>query len=266
MIPTEKNLAREREAEKLRRKEKRKDILKIDNKLLYNAIKEPTLHAFKIIYFLAHELHDLDIPQDKDGIMKVKVDLRKLLEYTNLTAKAVEQRLEKMQETSIKWTKRDEEGRKLSTTWTSLVPRFKRDFTDNSVTIDLYYDIARMIIDVPNHISGTILNVKDMARIKSKHAIRLLPLLHQINGYDMPKQKTLDLDELNAFFGVKMRTIWEIEKRIIKPLQEELKQQKMGFDYVVKKGYETIKRRGRPKALGITIIPKPTARVQMTLL
>lgn len=257
-VPTEKNIAKRKAAAKLSAKG---DIKKIDNKLIESSIKKPNIQALKIIFFLAHELAGMTMPDS--GIIKVKVDLRKLTDYTLISSRDTERYLLQMQATSIKWENDD----KSVSRWTSLIPEFERNFNTKTVEITLFVSIAKMIVDVPKHIGGTILNVKDIARIKSKHAIRLLPILHMINGYDDPKQKTYDLDELNAIFGVKKRSVYQMEKEIVAPLHDELKKtSKMAFEYEVKMGYETIKRRGRPKALGITIIPKPSARVQMTLL
>lgn len=257
-VPTEKNIKKAREAAKAK---ELGDIKKIDNKLIEAAVKKPNIQAMKIIFFLAHELAGQEIPDE--GMLKVKVDLRKLTDYTGIAARDTERYLMHMQGTSIMWENEDGSVAR----WTSLVPRFERNFNNNTVGIDLFNDIAKMIIDVPRHIGGTILNVKDMSRLKSKHTIRMLPILHMINGYDDPKQKTYDLDELNAIFGVKKRSIYQMEKEIIEPLYNELNgSNKMSFDYEIKKGYESIKRRGRPKALGITITPKPRARLQATLL
>lgn len=258
MIPTDKNIAQAKAIRKT-------DIRKIDNNLIENAIKDASAQTLKVIFYLAHELEGEREKIPDTGVLYVTVSLDDMEQYTGIKDTTLRQRLRHMQKTTITWISDDGNIERD----TSLLPEIERDHTHRTAKLTIFSKIAKMIIDVPKHIGGTMLNVKDIARLKSKHAIRLVPLLHRINNYNGKalKQKVLDLDELNAFFGVKKRSIYQMEQEIIKPLYEELQgNAKMAFEYEVQLGYTSTIRRGRPKALGILIRPKPRTRVQQTLL
>jgi plasmid replication initiation protein len=96
-------------------------------------------------------------------------------------------------------------------------------------------------------------NTKVLMKFKSKHTLKLLPLLMRISQYseDVAKRKTYDLDGLNEFFGTKYKRFTDIERKILKPIKEELDtHSKLSFIYETNYDYFDA---GRPKAISITI-------------
>ena len=194
----------------------------------------------------------------------VTIDYEKALAFTGITDAEFTRTLKAMQSVSITFIDEVEKYEE----YINLLPRIKRLYGKKQVEIDLYAKVARLIVDVPKQIGGTMLNVKEICKLKSKHSVRLLPILHMINGFDYPakKEKTYTLEDLNQIFGVKYRNLNEIEDRILKDVQHELNTtSKMGFEYDVNTGYNGIAK-GRPKALSITITPIIRKYVQGELL
>lgn len=255
MTPHEYRMKKEAEAKNL--KSGKGHIQKIHNSFIQSAIHGSNYQALKVIFYLSSILEDLEM--DKPHFTVV-IDYEKALEFTGITDAEFTRTLKAMQSVSITFVDEVEKYEE----YINLLPRIKRLYGKKQVEIDLYAKVARLIIDVPKQIGGTMLNVKDICRLKSKHSIRLLPILHMINGFDehTKKQKTYTLPELNDIFGVSYKKFDDIEKRILKDVQHELNtSSKMGFTYEVNMGYHGIPK-GRPKALSITITPVPKKYVQ----
>lgn len=246
MIPTKENI------KKLTEK-KLQVHKKISNTFIENAINNSNTSALKIIYYLASILKDFNY---KEEFNTLEIDLRDMLKYTELRASDIRNNIKKMQQTSITFMNEKEnieEG-------ISLLPKYKFYWNKNKVDIVLNKTIAKLIVEVTE--KYTFINTKDLMRLKNKHSIRLLPLLNTINGYTK-KQKTLNLGELNAFFGVTYKRIVMIETRILKPIKEELdNNNKMSFEYEI--NYDNAGQ-GRPKAVSVTIKPINRDNYQSTI-
>lgn len=108
-----------------------------------------------------------------------------------------------------------------------------------------------MIVDVKNNY--TFLNTKELMNLKNKHSLRLLPLLNTIANYDIDiaKRKRMTLEELNEFFGTKHRSLYDLEKKILAGVKEELdNNSKLSFVYDI--NFESLGK-GRPRAKDVTI-------------
>lgn len=239
MIPTTENI------KKLQNK-KLEIHKKISNTFIENAIANSNISVLKILYYLAMIL------KKNDGISREKkyktytLDLRDMLKYTELKANDIRNNIKKMQQTSITFI--DEKNNIES--GISLMPEYNFLWNKNKVTIDLNMKIAKLIIEVTD--KYTFINTKELMKLKNKHSIRLLPLLHKINGYDN-KQKTLTMSELNSFFGVKHERLLELERSILKKIKDELENNcKLSFNYEI--NYDNVGK-GRPRATSVTIKP-----------
>lgn len=259
MLPSE--WKRKKEAELQAQKSGKGNIKKIHNSFIQSAIHGSNYQALKVIFYLSSILENLEMEKEH---FTVVIDYEKALKFTGITDTEFTRTLKAMQSVSITFVDEKEQYEE----YINLLPRIKRLYGKKQVEIDLYAKVARLIIDVPKQIGGTILNVKDICSLKSKHSIRLLPILHMINGFEYPaeKKKTYTLEDLNQIFGVKKRKLHEIEDEILKEVQHELNTtSKMGFTYETNKGYHGIAK-GRPKALSITITPVVKKYVQGELL
>lgn len=240
--------------------QKSKPLQKISNDFIDNTIKTNELAALKTIYYLSTVIEDRQQLKDTvtEGIVSITIDLTKMLQYTELTLPSIKRNLKKMQETSITFIDEVED----TIEGFNLLPRYKIIHGKKLVEIDLYKKIANMIVEVSG--SYTFLNTKELMKIKLKHSLRLLPLLHKIHKNDKNKRiKRMTLDDLNEFFGTKYKRFSEVERKILKPIKEEINtSSKMGFTYEI--NFENLGA-GRPKFKEIVLIPKPRNHYQGVL-
>jgi len=224
---------------------------KIANTFIENAIANSNLSALKTIYYLSTIFEKIDMSKMQDDkIIGIKIDKREMLKYTELSADTIIKTTKSMQKTSITFV--DEDG---VIEGMSLLPRYRFVPNRNIVELDLYVRIAKMIIEVKKNY--TMINIKELMKLRRPHSVRMLALLNHIatyrdkDGKPLPKRKVMTLDNLREFFGVNLRNWNEFERKILKPVQEELDQNaKLSFIYEA--NYEVLGR-GRPSFKNIAI-------------
>jgi len=246
MIPTKENITKR----KMENYEKSKLTVhnKISNTFIESAIRNNTETALKTIFFIASGIENLNLDEYEDNkTITVKIDTKNMLQFTKLTLPTIKRNIEAMQETSI--TFYDEENN--TQEGMSLLPYYKFIFGKNSVEIQIYVKIAKLIIDVKRNYS--MINTAQLMKMKSKHTLKLLPLLMRISQYDegTAKRKTMTLGELNQFFGTNYVKFNDIERKILKPMQDELTSNS-SLSFIYETNYDYFDA-GRPKAISITI-------------
>jgi plasmid replication initiation protein len=246
MIPTKENIAKFNASKRAKNK-KPKVHSKVSNTFIENAISDSNLSSLKTLYYLSTVLFELDLAKMQDNkIVGIKIDKREMLKFTDLTADTIIKTVKQMQKTAITFYDNDGviEGM-------SLLPRYNFVPNKNIVELDLYVRIAKMIVDVKKNYTN--INIKDLMLIKNKHSLRLLALLCRISQYDdnVAKRKSFTLDELNLFFGTNLKTWTDIERKIIKPIKEELDSNSK-FSFAYQSNFEKLGR-GRPAFRDITI-------------
>jgi len=217
---------------------------KISNNFIDNTINKNNLNAIKTIFYLATVLDDFDFNKE---IGTLKIDLKKMFKYTNLTAQEARNNLKAMQETSITFINEEKK-------WELhivLIPRIEFFYGQNRIEIDLYSKIAKLIVEVKDNY--TYIDTNILMSLKSKHSIRILPLLEKLRGYSshIAKRKIMSLEDLNQFFGTKYKNIYEIERKILKPAKEELDSRPL-ISFVYRVQMESFGR-GRPRATSVII-------------
>jgi plasmid replication initiation protein len=230
---------------------KKSNLVKIKNDLVESFVKSNNLTALKILFFLAY-----DLKKKPSHLTKIKINTKQLCEYCNINEQTLKKNIKKMQETSISW--KDEKAEN----FVSVIPRASFGYNGH-LEIEMFDDILNMILEVRN--KYTTINAEQLMRMKSKHSARMLLLLEMMNGYDehIPKLKRYDLEELNLLFGTNYKRLGEFERKILKPVKEDLdKNSKISYVYDINydKEFRTV---GRAKAVGATIHlidnnPKPT--------
>jgi plasmid replication initiation protein len=235
-----------------RKKTKKSNIVKIKNDLVESFIKQNNLTALKILFYIAYDCEK--IPSGE--IIKIKMNTKEICEYCKVDIKTITRNLEQMQKTSISWT--DEKSK----SFVSVLPKCHIVYGGN-IEITMFKEVIQMIVDVKN--KYTSVNAEQLMLMKSKHSARMLLLLEMMNGYDehIPKLKRYDLEELNLLFGTNYKRLGEFERKILKPVKEDLdKNSKISYVYDINydKEFRTV---GRAKAVGATIHlidnnPKPT--------
>ncbi len=213
-------------------------------KINNNTIPKNNLNAIKTMFYLASILDDFDFNKEIDTL---RIDLKKMFEYTNMTMQEIKNNLKAIQETSITFINKHEEWEE----YIVLIPKIEFFYGKNLVDIVLFSKIAKLIVEVKNNY--TYIDTKVLMSLKSKHTIRILPLLEKIRGYSshIAKRQKMTLNDLNEFFGTKYKNIYDIERKILKPAKEELDASPtLSFIYTTR--MECFGR-GRPRATSVTI-------------
>lgn len=240
MTPRE---AKEKKLQKLQ-EQKVKPLQKISNNFIQSEIFELNKNALKTVFYLASILDKFDYSKELNTL---DIDLQKMFKYTEMTATDIKNNLRAMQETSITFTDEIEDIEEFIV----LVPRIKFHYGKNRVEIDLYSKIAKLILDVKNNY--TFLNTKTLMSLENKHSLRLLPILHMLNGYsdNVAKRKRYELFDLNSIFGTKYKNLTDISRYILSPVKSELDDvSRLSFLFEI--DYMSLGK-GRPKATSITI-------------
>jgi len=246
MIPTDENIA------KYKRKEYEKSKITIHNKVsntfIESAIKNNTVTALKTIYYLAGGIENLNLKEYQDNkTLTIKFDTREMLKHTGLKLPDIKRNIKKMQETSITFYSKNgkiELGM-------SLLPYYEFVYGKHTIEVQIYVKIAKLIIDVKRNYS--MINTAELMKMKSKHTLKLLPLLMRIEQYseEIGKRKTMTLGELNKFFGTNYKKLSQLELHILRPIQEELNSlSNLNFIYETNYDFFDV---GRPKAISITL-------------
>ena len=223
---------------------------KISNDFIENAIQKNNLICLKIMFYLASVLEKKDLTEVKDDTTLVTsiISTRQMLKYIETNTKDIRQNLKAMQETSISFVDKDEQIVEAM----SLLPYFKIEYGKDRTEVRLFKRIAEMIIGVGRNY--TFLDIGKLMKVKSKHTLRIIPLLYRISQYseNVGKRKRMDLDELNEFFGTNYKSITDIERNILKPTINELKSISH-LNFVYDNVTETFGVKGRPKAISVII-------------
>jgi len=257
-MPTKENIAK-MNADKRAKSKKPKVHQKIANTFIDNAISRSNFSSLKTLYYLSTVLSSTDMSDIQDDkIIGIKIDKREMLKFTDLTVDTIIKTTKQMQETAITFVDADGviEGM-------SLLPRYKFVPNKNVIELDLYVRIAKMIVDVEKNY--TPINIKDLMLVKNAHSLRLLALLCRILNYDkdVAKRKRMSLDELNMLFGTNHKTWTDIERKILKPIKEDLDaNSKISFIYEA--NFDKMGK-GRPGFINVDIDPISKHSIQSRL-
>ena len=219
---------------------------KISNNFINSAILDLNKNALKTIFYLSTILDSFNFKKDLDTI---EIDLRLMFKHTGLTADIVKDNLKGMQKTNITFVNEKEEIEEFIV----LIPRIEFLYGQNKVRIDIYSKIAKLIIDVKDNYNYTPMNIKTILSLKNKHSFRLLPVLNMLSRYsnNVGKRKSYGLGDLNDMFGTNYTTLYEVQRKILSPVKEEL-DNSSNITFIYKVNSEKLGA-GRPKATSIVI-------------
>jgi len=106
-------------------------------------------------------------------------------------------------------------------------------------------------------------NANNLMSLQHKHSLKMQLLLELINNFDddIAKRKRYDLDELNGYFGTKYKRYIDLERRILKPVKEEIDSNStLTFDYFLN---DEASGTGRPKIKEVVIdLIKTTKKIE----
>lgn len=235
-----------KEQQKKLQERKAKPHQKISNTFIENAISQANGNAIKITFYLASILEKQDIDYTKD-LNDLTIDLKDMLKYTDITAHEARRSLKQMQQTSISFINEEKQEELM----VNLLPWIEIKWGKNKVELKLFTKIAKLIIDVKRNYSW--INTKVLMKLRNKHSLRMLPILHMIKGFgeNIPKRKRYELEELNDIFGTSYKRLHDIERFVLKLVKEELDEiSDLSFLYEI--NFSNLGK-GRPVATDITI-------------
>lgn len=228
-----------------------RDIAKISNTLIEAFVKQNNLVALKTLFYIARA--DVKVPDFR--LVTIDIDTESLCKYCNIELTTLKRNIKQMTETSINII--DEK----SESYITVIPKAKFITGTNKLEIDMYKEILELVWQVEKRF--TVIDVKGLMNLNSKHSVRMIQLLEMISGFDNAKRKHYDLEELNLMFGTKYSKIAEFERKILIPVKAELDtNSKLSFIYTVVFKINP-KGKGRPVADKVTIdliqnTPQPT--------
>jgi plasmid replication initiation protein len=119
-----------------------------------------------------------------------------------------------------------------SESYITVIPKAKFITGTNKVEIKMFKEVLELIWQVEKRF--TVIDVKALMSLDSKHSVRMIQLLEMIQGFDNAKRKHYTLAELNLMFGTEYKTFTDFERKILIPVKEELDvNSKLSFIYTV---------------------------------
>ena len=162
-----------------------------------------------------------------------------------------------MTETSISFVDKKED----ITEYISILPYAK--IHKNNIEIKMFKKIIMLIAELKNKF--TIIDLDNLMQLESKHSVRMVQLLEYIRGFSstdtvaetdkkvsIPKRKRYLLEDLNGMFGVNYKGFYEFERKILKPVKEEL-DDKSDLSFLYQLEEENTVSQGRKKHIAVTI-------------
>ena len=149
-----------------------------------------------------------------------------------------------------------------SNSYLSMIPRCKFDY-DNNIYISIFKDVYDLIVNVKTQY--TRINAEQLMLLNSKNSVRMLMILHMIDGFDddVPKLKKYSLETLNNMFGTNIARMGEFDRAILKKAKIDLDTNSiLSFEYDIIYDKDSMSA-GRPRAIGAVIYlidnkPQPT--------
>ena len=232
-----------------------KKELFVSNDFINSIIKKNNNITIKLLFMLVYENN---IIKDKK-ISTLKIDIRKLKSNLDLDFHNLRRNIQNIQKTiiTIKNNKNIIDM--------NLITKTHYDYDKQTIEIDVYNDVLNELQQLKS--KYTIINLDNLFKLNNKHSIRFIQILENINRYDtfIAKTKEFTIDELNQLFDTNYKGFREIERAIIKPIQNELNElSNLSFIYDVIYDLDSNKV-GRKSIIGMKIYLKENKQRQLKL-
>lgn len=221
--------------------------LKVSNDFVNSIITKNNYLTLKILFYV---VHNGIVKESGKELTKIVLDLTTLKKNLELDFKNLRQNIKLIQKTLI--TIKD----KKNITDLTLIPKVFYDYENQEIELTLFNEVLNELKELKNKF--TIIDLDNLINLQNKHSIRLLTILENIANYDKDygKSKYFTKEELNTLFNTNYKGIKEIERAILKPIQEELDQySKLSFIYNLDYDIDTLKA-GRKPIIGVKIYLK----------
>ena len=214
------------------------DVAKISNSLIVSFVKQNNIVALKTLFYISRS--NVAVPSAK--MATLSLDTSHLCDYCGIDIKTLKRNIKQMTETSINIV--DD----VSESYVTVIPKARFIKGTNKLEVDIYKEILELVWQVERRF--TVIDVKSLMNLSSKHSVRMIQLLEMINGFSdtVAKRKIYSLSDLNLMFGTSYVKFSEFERKILSPIKSELDiNSKLSFVYQIV-FIDNPKGRGRPVA------------------
>lgn len=232
-----------------------KNKIKISNDFVHSVITNNNALTLKILFYI---ISNGKIQNDNEYSSKAVLELGLLKKTLNIDFKTLRRNIQLIQKTLI--TIHTDKKEIIDS---NIIHYAKYDYKNQSLVCLIYKDIISYLIDLKNKF--TIIDLDNLFQLQGKHSIRLLLILENLNGYTYAKNITYNLYELNQLLGTNYKTITEIERAVLLPVQKELDQySKLTFIYDLLYDLDCPKV-GRKPLIGVKIYLKDNKTRQLKM-
>ena len=214
------------------------DVAKISNSLIESFVKQNNIVALKTLFYISRS--NVAVPSAK--MATLSLDTSHLCDYCGIDIKTLKRNIKQMTETSINIV--DD----VSESYVTVIPKARFIKGTNKLEVDIYKEVLDLVWQVERRF--TVIDVKSLMNLSSKHSVRMIQLLEMINGFSdtAAKRKIYSLSDLNLMFGTNYKRIKQFEAEILLPIKSELDiNSKLSFVYQIV-FIDNPKGRGRPVA------------------
>ena len=214
------------------------DVAKISNSLIESFVKQNNIVALKTLFYISRS--NVAVPSAK--MATLSLDTSHLCDYCGIDIKTLKRNIKQMTETSINIV--DD----VSESYVTVIPKARFIKGTNKLEVDIYKEVLDLVWQVERRF--TVIDVKSLMNLSSKHSVRMIQLLEMINGFSdtVAKRKIYSLSDLNLMFGTSYVKFSEFERKILSPIKSELDiNSKLSFVYKIV-FIDNPKGRGRPVA------------------
>ena len=232
----------------------KKELL-ISNDFVNSIIKKNNSLSIKLLFLMVFEG---EIKKDKT-ISEITIDIKSIKNNLKIDFHNLRQNLQQIQKTIIT-IKNNRNIKDLV-----LLPGVEYIYEKQLIKISVFNEILDELQQLKN--KYTIINLNNLFKLNNKHSIKFIQILEQINNYDtfVAKTKSFTKFELNEMFNTNYKSMIEIERAIIKPIQDELNElSNLTFIYDLVYDIDTNKI-GRKPIIGIKIYLKTNKQRQLKL-
>lgn len=239
----------------------------VGNKLIANFLKNGHTLAFKLMIYLTKvniEIHDTEVTtsNQKDFFnnhmkdVAFKIDLEDFMKYVGVkTLKTLKPKLIGMQNMQFIFAPTKDIPIDIVSVFTRLTI-YKKDLYIKMPEV-LFKEIGKTFNNLQESGYTKIFYLNRLMKIKAVASIRMFILLHTLEGYDngARKQTTMNLEELNGYFGQNYKSASEFYKFVLKPVLFDLNPI---FNFTIEEVYGENIGKGRKPIIAYRIIYEST--------
>lgn len=227
----------------------------VSNRLLESVIKNNNEIALKILLYIGQGIQKKEAEQKIQNLVivppkrisTISLSLDDVGKVCNISSERLRKSVRVLQKTILSFENKEEQ-------WVEdiqIIGKARYFWGKRTLEVDIYSEILELVCNLEKNL--TIIDSNNIMKLTSGYALRFIPILENISGYDenYAKRKEYNLEQLNAIFGTNYKTIKSISQNVVNKLKIELdKTSKLSFEYRVL-SEKNPNGKGRPVAVGI---------------